>query len=296
MAFDDGTLGKYNIGHERAERYWNMHKDYFNSFDIILTSDTCPISRVFLQNNFQKKLVIWICNRFNYYCYSTLDCNFPDDEYYDLIRSIKDRPNVTIAGNCAFENFYARRFYNTDVGDLVINPIGKISSVYSDYEETPINKKEYMWIPQYHNETQFMNLSEKLTSLNILNYNKRHGGLNDLKDFKGIVCIPYAWSTIAFYESIQLGMVYFIPTMDFFFKLKDQGNFWFQSPCERSLLHLSEWYSDENKALFVFFDSWEDLKIKIDSTNYEEKKEYILNFSKIHEAKQLALWKNVLLS
>ena len=34
MAFDDGTKGKYNIGHDRAEKYWNKHKEYFNTFDL----------------------------------------------------------------------------------------------------------------------------------------------------------------------------------------------------------------------------------------------------------------------
>ena len=31
MAFDDGTNGKYNIGKERAQLYWDKHKDYFKS-------------------------------------------------------------------------------------------------------------------------------------------------------------------------------------------------------------------------------------------------------------------------
>ena len=54
MEFNDGTKGKYNIGHERAEKYYNKHIEYFNTFDVILTSDTAPISRVFLQNNWNK--------------------------------------------------------------------------------------------------------------------------------------------------------------------------------------------------------------------------------------------------
>ena len=60
MEFNDGTKGKYNIGHDRAKKYWDKHKEYFNRFDGIITSDTAPISRVFLQNNWTKKLIIWI--------------------------------------------------------------------------------------------------------------------------------------------------------------------------------------------------------------------------------------------
>ena len=55
----------YNIGHERAERIWNLHKEYFEQFDVIITSDTAPLARIFLQNGFKKPLIIWICNRFD---------------------------------------------------------------------------------------------------------------------------------------------------------------------------------------------------------------------------------------
>jgi hypothetical protein len=296
MEFNDGTKGKYNIGHERAERYWNMYKDYFNSFDVIITSDTAPISRVFLQNNFQKKLIIWICNRFDYHDSSTLDCNFPDKEYYDLIRSIKDRPNVTIAGNSTFEIYYAEHLRQTPVGNLVINPIGQMSSIYNEYVDSPVDKPHTFWIPQYHNETKYMNLSEKLTTLGIPHYNQRHGGLYDLKDFKGIIHIPYAWSTISMYESIQLGMIYFIPSLSFLFELSKKRGFWFQPPFKRELVPISEWYSEANTSLFVFFDSWEDLKQKVEYTNYDEKKQLILAFANNHEMIQIEKWRTVLTS
>src|SRR5579872_995466 len=64
--FDGYAAGNslYNIGHERAEKIWNKHKDYFNQFDAIITSDTAPLARIFLQNNYEKPFIIWVCNRF----------------------------------------------------------------------------------------------------------------------------------------------------------------------------------------------------------------------------------------
>ena len=35
-------LRKYNIGHQIAEKYYNKHFEYFNTFNIIITSDTAP--------------------------------------------------------------------------------------------------------------------------------------------------------------------------------------------------------------------------------------------------------------
>src|SRR5579872_2660547 len=39
----------YNIDADRAQRVWNLHHDFFNQFDMIITSDTAPLSRIFLQ-------------------------------------------------------------------------------------------------------------------------------------------------------------------------------------------------------------------------------------------------------
>ena len=86
--FDGKTRGNavYNISHERALNVWNKHKDYFETFDVIVTSDTAPLSRIFLQNGWKKPLLIWVCNRFDYYDGETYDGKFPDQEYYNLIR------------------------------------------------------------------------------------------------------------------------------------------------------------------------------------------------------------------
>ena len=48
----------YNIGHHRAESIWNLHKEFFDQFDLIITSDTAPLSRIFLQNGWTKPLII----------------------------------------------------------------------------------------------------------------------------------------------------------------------------------------------------------------------------------------------
>jgi hypothetical protein len=297
MTFEDGiTKGnaRYNIGHHRAETCWNNYKDFFNSFDLIITSDTTPISRVFLQNNFQKKLIIWICNRFDYFDGASLDCHFPDPEYYNLIKSIPLRPNVKMISNCEFENFYLQS-KGIPFKNEVIKPIGGVSTVYSECEFTDIpNKSECFWIPQYHNETILMNLSAKLNQLEIPNFNGRHGGLNDLILFKGIICIPYAWSTIALFESLQLGMIYFIPSLDFIFELSRTGHFWFQPPFQKDKLKMSEWYSDENKDLFIYFDSWSDLKEKTTSLNFDEMRSKVKTYGEIHKNKYLSMWDRII--
>ena len=298
MQFDDGitkTNAKYNIGHDRANLCWNKYKDYFNTFDVIITSDTAPISRVFLQNNFQKRLIVWICNRFDYCDVATLDCDFPDKEYYDLVREAHYKDNVTVIGYTPFENYYAKIIRDVDVGDIYIKPIGNISSVYHNYTETNIeNKETQFFIPPYHNDTIMMNLSAKITELGILNYSGIYNGPLDLVKYRGIIHIPYAWSNLALFENISLGIIYFIPSFNFLLEIKKDKDFYWTPPFLEDMLYLSEWYNEDNKQLFIYFDSWDDLKDKIENTNYKELKKNILKFSVEHEDIQIAKWKEVL--
>lgn len=297
MEFDDGitkTAAKYNIGHERANNCWNKYKDYFNTFDAILTSDTAPISRVFLQNNFQKKLIIWVCNRFDYADYASLDCNFPDKDYYDMIRISKYMKNVIIAGYTPFENYYAKNIKNVDIGNLVIKPLGLISNVYNNFVSTNIeNKKKTFLIPPYHNENNFMNLKEKLESLNIKTYNGRYNGPRDLAEFAGVIHIPYAWSNLALFEGLQNSIIYFIPSKSFFLQLSKMKNFWFQNSYCIDQIDLCEWYCQEFKDAFIYFDSWDDLKTKINKLDYVEHKKILQKIAENNYNKTIEIWRNI---
>jgi hypothetical protein len=290
MEFDDGVTkndAKYNIGKERAKKCWDKYMNIFYKYDLIIISDTTPISRVFLQHNFEKRVIIWVCNRFDYADQATNDCNFPDVDYYHLIRSIPSRQNVTIISNTPFENYYARHFKNVDIGKLVIKPCNKMN-------ENICEKIDKFYVVPYHNETNFMNLSLKLKDLGIDSYCGRYDLDSDLMRYKGIIHLPYAWSTIALFERIGLGMIHFIPSLNFFLTLHNLPNYWFQTSFTFQSIKLSEWYCDENRDLFVFFDSWEDLVQKINHTDYDEKRKTILKIAKAHEENQLNLWKNII--
>ena len=73
----------YCITQEIANSTWKEHKDYFNSFDFIITSDTAPLSRIFLENinEFKGQLIVWVCNRFNYEMHN-------DPAYHNLINCL----------------------------------------------------------------------------------------------------------------------------------------------------------------------------------------------------------------
>lgn len=294
MEFKDGTKGKYNIGYDRAKNFWDKNNKYLNKFDIIITSDTAPISRVFLQNNWKKKLIIWINNRFDYCDQATNDCNFPDEEYYNLFKNALNMDNVSIIGYTAFENHYCKNIRNIDIGNNIIKPIGRTSYIYDNYKPTIIeNKNNTFFVGPYHNDNIMINLTNILKNMNINVYNGSYNGPLDLIDFKGVIHIPYAWSNYSLFEAIQLGIIYFIPTKEFLFELKKDKDFFWSPPYNDNYIELSEWYNEENKECFVYFRNWNDLKIKIYTVDYDKKRQYLKDFGNYHFNKMIELWDNL---
>lgn len=286
----------YNIGHNRANDIWNRHKDFYEKFDVIITSDTGPLSRIFLQNSF-KKLIIWVCNRFDYTDQATNDCGFPDQEYYDLFRSaIKNKnKNVKIFSYTDFEHEYARKYKNMNWGEESIKPICEPENTENFRSAIPeyLNKKEIFFIPPYHNDTILLNLQEKCNELGFGAYNGRYNGVQDLVPFKGIVHIPYAWSNLALFENWAVGNVYLIPSKDFLIKLSKQPNFFWSPPFDKDLLKFSEWYLPEHKNLFLYFDDWAHLKYIVEHPQLiEQKKQLIKKFSNDHVTSTLEKWQN----
>ena len=147
--FDQQDQGNklYNMSFERANRIWTKNKDFFESFDVVITSDTTPLARIFLQNNFKKYLIIWVCNRFDYYDGESLDCNFPDKEYYDLINKSYNKKNVKFIYYSKFEKYYTES-KNIFLGDLIINPTGIRNDKKTEMQR--INSETF-YIPKYHN-------------------------------------------------------------------------------------------------------------------------------------------------
>lgn len=72
-----------------------------------------------------------------------------------------------------------------------------------------------------------MNLSSFLPDMNIKNYGGRYSEPLDIKDFKAIFHLPYAWLTLAFFENTALEIPYFVPSQSFFDKLLNSENYFF---------------------------------------------------------------------
>lgn len=286
----------YNITHERAENIWKKHKKLFDKFDVILISDTAPLSRIFLQNDWKKPLIIWVCNRFDYCDRASLDGDFPDQEYYDLFRKATKLKNVFVIPYTSFERYYAKK-KGIEMNSFVIAPCyPQISELQNSSIPSFVNKKESFFLPSYHNETKFMDLSAWCSTLGIKTYCGRYNGPLDLKDFKGIIHLPYNWSNLAFFENIRLGTPYFVPSQTFIEKLISTGKYFhadlYYLTKERQF-DLSEWYSPVHRDVITYFDSWEDLKEKIETINYVNLRKKVKAYGLTHYKRMLDRWMQI---
>ena len=292
QAFDGTSSGNalYNIGHERAANIWHLNKDYFNSFDGIITSDTAPLARIFLQNNYEKPIIVWICNRFDYSDTNSLDCNFPDEEYYQLLQESAIKKNVYLVPYTAFESFYAAQ-KNVLLNHVVIKPSGMFDlQPFTSAIPADINKQETFFIPAYLNDIVIPR-----EQIIVPTYKGRYNGPDDLKDFKGIIHIPYAWSNLALFENINNGIPYFVPSYHFMKELlATRSAWWVNGNFFNTQYSLAEWYNNENKDIITYFDSWDDLNYKLTTIDFAALKSKIVSFAHTHKTKILNQWQSII--
>lgn len=288
----------YNVSRERANRFWNEQKDILRKADIVLTSDTAPLSRVVLQNleDFPGRLVVWVCNRFDYCDQATNDCGFPDPEFYSIFRRACSHEKVLVVPYTDFEYIYARKFRGIPMPSGTIRPTGATLPPGDDWKSLipeHVDKSLTFLIPPYHNDTHFMDLLGKCRELGLPCFRGRYAGPTDLAGFRGIVHIPYAWSTFAFFESLQQGLVYFVPSLRFLREMARGPNFFWSPPYDQASLESSEWYLPEHRGLLVYFDSWEDLRNKALHGEHSELKDRISKWAQRHAANTIEQWGRV---
>lgn len=292
----------YLIDHDRADRIFTKHRQTFESYDLIITSDIAPLSRIFLQNDWKKPLVIWVCNRFDFNAFGR-GSKFPDSEYLSLFQGAKDLDNVEVIGYTKYEAVHAKERRGITCIQKTIEPTG-YGRPQGDYRPVPQNiiKESTFFVRKYKNE-QKVHLMEKLKDLGIESYMGPYAGSPDLKEFKGMIHIPLVMGNLHLWENLRQGIVHFIPTKRFYESLysSKQIEFWdWTNPSNRNgyllideIFANCDWYDPRLAPLFVFFDSFEELQSLTQNTNYAEKKALIKDFHKKHTAKCLSAWTDV---
>jgi hypothetical protein len=241
----DKNYYHYNLTADKADYIWHCEKDYFNLFDVIITSDTAILSRIFLQNDYQGELIVWICNRYDYWDES--DGTKIDREFTESLRHINNK--VKIVSYSKFDQVYAMRngIYVEDVLKPVLKPIDTVKP----------NREKY-YIPDYQNNYTF-ELAEKCQKNGLEIISGRHKGFDDLFNFKAIIHLPYHWQGVSEMEALSVGTPYYVPSKRLFFELLKSGKYWFQNMNDCNIwIHICNFYDKSNHAIF-YFDSFEEI-------------------------------------
>lgn len=299
----------YNVSKNVAAEVWELHKDWYNTFDCIITSDTAPLSRIFLQNNYTGKLIIWVCNRFDYADQGPHNIhNFPDPGYYELFERacVLEPSNVKIFSYTKFEHEYAlHKFgftWNPDNDPAkIIRPCCQVKDLNWFVRG---DKAGFFFIPPYHNDgfdkqhhfkPDGKTLQEHCAEMEITTYQGRYNGMQDLLFINGIIHIPYAWSNLALFENWAIGNVYLIPSKEFLLALSAKSNFFWSPPFLKEYIDSSEWYLPEHKELFLYFDDWAHLQwLTRHPQLIAEKSKLVKEFAAQHQQKTLAQWKEAI--
>lgn len=276
----------YDITAAKANARWTKYSEYYNSFDAVFVPHVPTLSRTFLQNDWKKPLYIWLDFRFDY----RID-DLP--VYYELMRGARLKPNVKFFAASEHDALYTQR----TLGDFPVEIVPPLDYVNSETKvKIPCNENTF-FVVNKHNETVFMNLRERLRVLGIPNYGYSYWAQRapDLRNVKGIVHIPYTYATRSLRENLALEKVYFLPTLNFFERLRTLPRFlWDLRHTQSGDTEKTEWYKKENKNLFVYFSSFEALKEITESPFLkdliEDRKHNIRAFNQRHNAEALKKW------
>jgi len=293
----------YNMTKDRAERIFNKHKEAFESYDLIITSDTASLSRIFLQHNWKKPLLVWVCNRFDSRVIRNHWAKFPDKEYYELFQAANKMPNVKIIGYTNYEKVHAENHKQITSIEDTIPPTG-LNESFTYKKKIPSKRKKEgrFFIRKYINEAKFA-LCPKVSKLDIPYYTGPYGGSADLKDFKGMIHIPVVMANFFLWENLKHGIVHFIPSKKYYRDLYENGkiNFWdwtnggtWENNIDSDeIFAFCDWYNPKLKDCLVYFDSMEHLKELTETIDYDSKREYIRNWHKRHVSYCLKKWEKV---
>ncbi len=284
-------IESFRVSRALAKVIWSEVKDYLNSFDVILTSDTAPISRVILENieEFTGKLIIWICNRYNYEV-------FGDGEWTKLFDKANDFENVKIVPYTLFEKIWADANGIRTENWEVITPIGKWM-----VNDIPLEKNNDAWVGMYWNDNKFMNLKQTLLDMGVKaegGEHEKYANINELKRHHSFITLPDAPSKLICFELIHIGVPAILPAKTFMKKLKNTEGYGIPlapAQFDDSIIDVLEWYDPELEDCRYYYNSFDEIPklINVIKKSTDVIQENCAYHSQRIEDKVLNQWKNL---
>lgn len=284
----------YYISKDIANVNWIENENRWKNYDGIIVTDTSMLARPFLQNidKHNIKIIIYITNRFNWG-----DWNLLDKEYYELYSRLSKHPNVIFLADNKYDNYWASLF-----GIQFYTPLTRNCPYIHNEIILPIHDKFFIYDRGTNINHYITNIENQEISYDIYGGKKypRFRNQEHICEYKGIIHLPYQTNIMSLWENIGYYIIYFIPSQELIRQwiLNEDWYYWEEKTKSQNVLlksiELAEWYQEENNNIFVYFDSWEDLKQKIIHTNYIEKKRMIQNYIIRNNITYINQWNEIL--
>eukprot|EP00802_Teleaulax_amphioxeia_P007174 Tamp_07180.p1 GENE.Tamp_07180~~Tamp_07180.p1 ORF type:complete len:596 (-),score=108.25 Tamp_07180:765-2552(-) len=301
-----------------------------------------------------KRLVVWVCNRFDYrhsaHALPHPQRAFPETAFYDLYARASNGSlggHVTMVPYTEFERVYAAA-KGVYMSEPVLRPAGfksanaarqtnekEVEEASGAQDDRAVGDMETLFLPPRANDKlmegqcMFLGLSclrdAALSSLDAWRaeewIEQQHAPVTyqdarELRRFKALVHIPYAWSTLALWEFLQAELVILVPSARFFLELTSSCVAWgqwlclalgeqraqtfslwfqdFQYVTSAQELEYSEWWSTDLAHVLIHFDSWEELEYLVFTTDWEAQRGRIASWVAQHSRRTLERWRQLL--
>lgn len=286
-----------DINDEMIQQFHEIYGDFLGTFDAFVVTHTPVFCRLYERYN-KPIILINTCRYEQPYCW-----NGDIHQWLELNACLK---RLEQAGNLfAVSNNRADREYmhlGAEVDSVVIPSLCD----YTGVQWKPSEEKALL----YTNEEAV----PPMESLILRSTLPKPFSWSDLMMRKAIVHVPYEISTMSIAEQYTAGVPVFFPTKDFLQKLWIFNEIDFQGPYAREVpipnglqmpldspdahmwwLDRADYYDSEAMKYVNYFDSWEDLKTKLDA--FSETPEQIqerLDWIQIRKEKILAAWADLL--
>jgi len=297
LVTENSVYNGFYISKQTADDIWDHYHNLnkLNDYTCLFFTDTSMVARPFLQNIDKHNLfiIVYITNRFDWGFFGK-----KDDEYIDMYSEMSKHNRVIFCSDNNYDQHYAKKHNIQFLYDKCIN----LTPYLSDKIHLPNKDKFFI----YNRGTKINTYEHILQKYNIdydifgENYD-RYRDSEHICEYKGFIHLPYQVNIQSLWENLGYYVIYFIPSKRFIKELIVTEPWYYWEEKERSHLleesvELSEWYIDENKILFEYFDSWDDLELKTKNITQEylfEKKQIIRDFMINSNEQNLIKWKDI---
>lgn len=317
----------YVFSNDRVDSIWKDKslKARLESYAGVISTDTSHAIYPFLRNPAfdHKPLIVWITNRYDI----TMSDHMPQDSFNSFLSAMQNasccRKNVYFVAAHPAEIEFARvKYPHMDVSRWrTIYPIGHESrwlhrEMMAEHRAglnlnaEPFKSETLCVYPSANEPGLMKEYRRHFVEANIRFDDslgkpgpRTYGGPRGMSiSCKAILHVPYAPNTMALWENVQMGNIFFLPAPKLVAEWRTSNKIsvfqmshgiCLDRPLTEDFLNRTEWYRQDRQPLFVYFSSPEDLIAKFRSLDYAKKRREMRAYMDKHEKEQMTKWKDL---